>query len=353
MSKDGSLGFEKSLVELEKKIEELKSFTDDQRINLKDEIAQMEARAQKLREEIYSNLTPWQIVQISRHMQRPHTQEYIRGVFDEFREMHGDRAFIDDRAMAGGVAWMDGEPMVVIGIKKGKDTKENIECNFGLPIPEGYRKAGRLMKFAEKFNLPIVSFVDTQGAFPGLEGEERGVAEAIATNLRDMSVLKVPIVVVVIGEGGSGGALGIGVGDKILMLSYAYYSVITPEGCAAILWKDRAEAARAAEILKITAPDLKQLGVIDEIIEEPLGGAHHDPELMIQRVRQGIAGQLKALKKIPTDELLEKRYKKYMKIGYFDKIVQEDIQPATVSGSGDGRNSTVGKSDEKKTGGTD
>ena len=268
MAQAGGLDFEKSLVELEKKIEEIKNFTDGRQMDMQEEIQQLEEKAQELREGIYDNLTPWQIVQISRHLKRPHTLDYIHGMFADFMEMHGDRAFIDDRAMVGGVAWLDDKPVMVLGTQKGKDTKENIVCNFGLPLPEGYRKALRLMKFAEKFNMPVVTLVDTAGAYPGLEGEERGVAEAIARNLREMAYLDVPIVVVIIGEGGSGGALGIGVGDRVLMLSNASYTVITPEGCAAILWKDRAQAARASEILKITAPDLKRLGVIDDIIPE-------------------------------------------------------------------------------------
>lgn len=321
MAIESGLDFEKSLVELERKIEDLRSFSDDERLNMAEEIKQLELKAEALRQEIYTNLTPWQIVQISRHLQRPHTLDYIRNVFENFMEMHGDRAFIDDRAMVGGIAWLDKKPVVVLGTQKGKDTKENLAHNFGLPLPEGYRKALRLMKFAEKFGAPIVTLVDTAGAFPGLEGEERGVAEAIARNLREMSTLKVPIVVVVIGEGGSGGALGIGVGDRVLMLENSSYTVITPEGCAAILWKDRSQAPRASEILKLTAPDLKKLGIIDEIIAEPLGGAHRDPQIMFTRVKEALLRHLTDLQVFSESRLLEQRYQKYRKIGFFDEAV--------------------------------
>jgi acetyl-CoA carboxylase carboxyl transferase subunit alpha len=317
MAIESGLDFEKSLIELEKKIEELRRFTNGERMNMSDEIKQLELKAEKLRQEIYTNLSPWQVVQISRHLQRPHTLDYIRTVFENFMEMHGDRAFIDDRAMVGGVAWLDKKPVIVLGTQKGKDTKENLTHNFGLPLPEGYRKALRLMKFAEKFGLPVITLVDTAGAFPGLEGEERGVAEAIARNLREMSVLKVPIVVVVIGEGGSGGALGIGVGDRVLMLANASYTVITPEGCAAILWKDRTQAPKASEILKLTAPDLKRLGIIDEIIPEPLGGAHRDPQVMFTRVKDVLIKKLQELNSLPVDTLLAQRYEKYRTIGFY------------------------------------
>jgi len=329
MAQEGSLDFEKSLVELEKKIEELRSFTDHQQFDMQAELQQMEERAQKLRQELYTRLTPWQIVQISRHLQRPHTLDYIQGIFENFMEMHGDRAFIDDRAMIGGVAWLQGKPVMVIGTQKGKDTKENIACNFGLPLPEGYRKALRLMKFAEKFSMPVITLIDTAGAFPGLEGEERGVAEAIARNLREMSCLCVPIIVVIIGEGGSGGALGIGVGDRVLMLANASYTVITPEGCAAILWKDRAQAPRASEILKLTAPDLKRLGVIDEIIQEPVGGAHHDPSLMIKRVKEYLIKHINELSQRTIVQLHADRYEKYRRIGFFTDVVSETSKVAT------------------------
>ncbi len=317
MAQENGLEFEKAIIELEKKIDELRSFTDDRSLNLEDEIKQLEERAEKLRHEVYTNLTPWQIVQISRHPQRPHTLDYIKECFEDFVEMHGDRAFIDDRAMIGGIAWLEKKPVMVMGTQKGSDTKENLYHNFGLPLPEGYRKALRLMKFAEKFGMPVITLIDTAGAFPGLEGEERGVAEAIARNLREMSVLRVPIVVVIIGEGGSGGALGIGVGDRVLMLNNASYTVITPEGCAAILWKDRAQAPRAAEILKLTSPDLKKMGIIDEIIPEPRGGSHRDPGAMMQSVKKCLAKEVGKLTSVPMDQLLEDRYNKFRRIGFF------------------------------------
>ncbi len=320
MAAENYLEFEKAIAELENKISELRSFTDDKRMNVKEEMTQLEQKADRLRQDIYKNLTPWQIVQVSRHPQRPHTLDYFNGVFERFVELRGDRAFIDDRALVGGVAWLDKQPMVVLGTQKGKDTKENLAHNFGLPLPEGYRKALRLMRFAEKFSLPVISFVDTTGAFPGLEGEERGVAEAIARNLRDMSVLRVPIIVIVIGEGGSGGAIGIGVGDRVVMLENAVYSVISPEGCAAILWKDRAQAPKAAEILNITAKDLKRLGVIEEIIEEPLGGAHRDPQVVIARVKQYLQDQLPKLAAKPIETLLEERYRKFRDVGVFETL---------------------------------
>lgn len=320
MAYENALDFEKALAELENKISELRSFTSDQRLNLAGEIAQLEQKADTMRREIFSNLTPWQIVQVSRHPQRPHALDYIRGMFTRFHELHGDRAFTDDRAMIGGLAWLEGRPLVVVGTQKGKDTKENLQYNFGLPVPEGYRKALRLMRLAEKFELPVVTLVDTAGAYPGLEGEERGVAEAIARNLRDMSSLRVPIVVVIIGEGGSGGALGIGVGDRVLMLSYAAYTVITPEGCSAILWNDRAQAPQASEILKLTAADLKSLGVIDEIIEEPLGGAHRDPAAVIQSVKRRLLALLPELLALPRETLLAERYEKFRRMGSLEVV---------------------------------
>ncbi|NTV52012.1 MAG: acetyl-CoA carboxylase carboxyltransferase subunit alpha [Candidatus Firestonebacteria bacterium] len=319
MATETYLEFEKAIVELDNKIAELRLLSGE-RLDIKSEIATLEQKAENLRRDIYKNLSPWQIVQVSRHPQRPHTLDYIQGAFDKFVELHGDRAFIDDRALVGGLAWLEGRPVVVLGTQKGKDTKENLKHNFGLPLPEGYRKALRLMRLAEKFNLPVVTLVDTAGAFPGLEGEERGVAEAIAHNLRDMSTLRVPIVVVIIGEGGSGGALGIGVGDRVAMLQNSSYSVITPEGCAAILWKDRSQAPKAAEILRLTAPDLKRLGVIEDVIAEPLGGAHRDQGAMIQSVKSYLLGVLPDLQAQPTEALLQKRYQKFRSIGVFDTL---------------------------------
>ncbi len=317
MAGENHLEFEKMLSELESRISELRNFSDVENVNLQQEIRQLEKKADDMRREIFSNLTPWQIVQLSRHPQRPHALDYIQGVFDSFLEMHGDRAFIDDPAMIGGLAWLEGKPVVVVGTQKGKDTKENLARNFGLPLPEGYRKALRLMRFAEKFQLPVATFVDTAGAFPGMEGEERGVAEAIARNLAEMSDLRVPIVVMIIGEGGSGGALGIGVGDRIMMLANAAYTVITPEGCAAILWKDRAQAAQASEILRLTAPDLKRLGVIDEIIPEPLGGAHREPQTVIQQVKVRLKEILAELTALPLERLLQQRYEKFRRLGVY------------------------------------
>ena len=331
MPADNYLEFEKAVVELENKIAELRSFTSDQRLNFKGEIEQLGKKAETMRREIYQNLSPWQIVQISRHPLRPHALDYFHGAFDRFVEMHGDRAFIDDRALIGGLAWLDRQPLVVLGTQKGKDTKENLAHNFGLPLPEGYRKALRLMKFAEKFNLPVATFVDTAGAFPGLEGEERGVAEAIARNLREMSVLRVPIIAIIIGEGGSGGALGIGVGDRVVMLSYASYSVITPEGCAAILWKDRAQAPRAAEILRLTALDLKRLQVINDIIEKPTGGAHRDAQGTIAKVKNYLQGMLPQLQTQPVEGMLQQRYEKFRCLGVFEKSV---LNPAPGSAVG-------------------
>jgi acetyl-CoA carboxylase carboxyl transferase subunit alpha len=319
MAAENFLEFEKSIVELENKIAELRSLSGE-RLDIKQEISTLEQKAENLRRDVYKNLTPWQIVQVSRHPARPHTLDYINGAFEKFIELHGDRAFIDDRAMVGGLAWLNGQPVVVVGTQKGKDTKENLKHNFGLPLPEGYRKALRLMRLAEKFNLPVVTLVDTAGAFPGLEGEERGVAEAIAHNLRDMSLLRVPVVVVIIGEGGSGGALGIGVGDRVAMLQNASYSVITPEGCAAILWKDRAQAPKAAEILCLTAADLKRLNVIEDIIAEPLGGAHRDAAGMIQGVKNYLLEVLPALQAQPVESLLQKRYQKFRSIGVFETL---------------------------------
>ena len=315
--KENNLEFEQSIQELEKKIEELRSFTSDKNVNLKDEIQQLEQKADQMRKNIYKNLSAWQIVQISRHPQRPHALDYIKGLFDNFLELHGDRAFSDDQAMLGGIAWLNKKPIMIIGTQKGKDTKENIKHNFGLPLPEGYRKALRLMKLAEKFNMPIITMIDTAGAFPGVEGEERGVAEAIAHNLREMSILKVPIIVTVIGEGGSGGALGIGVGDSVIMLANASYTVITPEGCAAILWKDRNLAARASEILKLTAPELKSMGIIDHIVPEPEGGAHVDPAKMLESLKLVLVKELSELQNLSKDQLLKQRYNKYRNIGFF------------------------------------
>ncbi|MEI7541751.1 MAG: acetyl-CoA carboxylase carboxyltransferase subunit alpha [bacterium] len=313
------LEFEKPLIELKKKIEELKAHAKDKNINVDAEVKPLEERVKKMREEIYLNLNSWQIVQIMRHTKRPKTLDYYKLMIDDFQELHGDRSFADDKAMVGGIGKIDGISVMVIGLQKGKDTKENLLRNFGMSQAEGYRKALRLMKYAEKFNLPVLTFIDTSGAYPGIESEERGVAEAIARNLMEMSRLKVPIIVSVIGEGGSGGALGVGVGDRVLMLKYATYSVISFEGCASILWKDATKASDAAKILKPTAKDLLELKVIDEIIDEPLEGAHKDYELTAKNLKSAIVTNLKQLIKVPLDKLLEDRYVKFRNMGIYER----------------------------------
>jgi len=311
------LDFEKPILELERKIEELKKFTSSEKIDLSSEIKKLDDKLDRVKHEVFENLTPWQRVQIARHPKRPYTLDYINLIMTDFTEIHGDRVFGDDRALLCGFAKIDGGKVIVMGHQKGRDTKENLMRNFGSAHPEGYRKAIRVMKMGEKFKLPIVVLVDTPGAYPGIGAEERGQAEAIAYNLTEMARLKVPIVVFVIGEGGSGGALGVGVGDRICVLSNAYYSVISPEGCAAILWKDRARAPDAAKALKLTAQDLLDLGLIDEIIVEPLGGAHRDPQAMAQTIKASLTKYLKELSALAPDKLIEARYEKYRKIGVF------------------------------------
>ncbi len=311
------LEFEKPIIELEKKIEELKKFTTNEKIDLSDEIAKLCDRLEKLKKSVFEKLTPWQKVQLSRHPERPYTLDYFRLVMDDFTEIHGDRHFSDDRALITGLARIGDIKMMVCGHQKGRDMKENLERNFGCAHPEGYRKAMRVMKLAEKFNLPIVTFIDTPGAYPGVGAEERGQAEAIAYNIREMSGLEVPIIVVVIGEGGSGGALGIGIGDRIYVLENAYYSVISPEGCAAILWRERSKSPTAAESLKLTAPELLELGVIDGIIQEPLGGAHRDAKKTAEEIKKRLISDIKELSELPKKTLVEKRYEKYRKIGAF------------------------------------
>ena len=309
------LDFEKPILELELKIAELKSLASDGSIDLSEEIKTLEARLEKIRKEIFESLTPWQKVQIARHPKRPYTMDYIHMIMVDFIDLHGDRMFKDDRAIVGGFAKIDGEKILIIGHQKGRDTKENLMRNFGSAHPEGYRKAMRLMKMAEKFNVPIIALIDTPGAYPGVGAEERGQAYSIAHNLMEMITLKVPIIVIVIGEGGSGGALGIGIGDKVYVMENAYYSVISPEGCAAILWKDRLKAPDAADVLKLTAKDLIDLDVIDGEIPEPLGGAHRDPEKIAQSLKKCIKKALKELKEISTEKLLEARYKKFRSMG--------------------------------------
>jgi acetyl-CoA carboxylase carboxyl transferase subunit alpha len=302
------LEFEKPLIELEKRIEDLKEFGLKKGIDLSDEIAILEKKADTLRREIFENLTPWQRIMIARHPKRPTALEYINLIFDEFIEFHGDRAFRDDGAIVGGIACLGERPVTVIGTQKGRDTKENIARNFGMPHPEGYRKALRLMKQAEKFRRPIISFVDVVGAYPGVEAEERGQGLAIARNIAEMGKLATSIIVVITGEGGSGGALAIGVGDKLIMLENAYFSVISPEGCAAILWKDSSRAQEAAEMLKLTAPDLKAQGLIDEMLYEPQGAAHKDGIAMARIIRDAITRGIDELSGIPPRRLIERRY---------------------------------------------
>ena len=313
-----TLDFEKPIVELEKKVTELKNLSADGNLNLQTEVKKLEARLAHLKKETYSQLTPWQRVQIARHPQRPYTLDYIQAIFTDFSELHGDRGFADDKALIGGFAKLDGQPFLVLGHQKGRDAKENIMRNFGSAHPEGYRKALRLMRFAEKFGVPIIVFVDTPGAYPGIGAEERGQAYAIATNIREMSRIKAPIIVFVIGEGGSGGALGIGIGDRVMVLENAYYSVISPEGCAAILWKDRTKAPEAAAALRLTAKDLLEMKLIDEAIKEPLGGAHVNHAEAIDAVRSAIKKYWKELQAVDRALLVDQRYQKFRAMGVFE-----------------------------------
>jgi acetyl-CoA carboxylase carboxyl transferase subunit alpha len=316
------LPFERPIRELRDKINELQAFSIDKSIDLSDEIETLEQKAARLEEEIYGNLTTWQRVQIARFANRPTTLHYINTIFRDFMELHGDRTYGDDPAIVAGIAKLDGQPVTVIGHERGTDTKDKIRRNFGLPHPEGYRKALRLMKQADKFDRPIICFIDTQGAHPGIEAEERGQSEAIARNLREMAGFTVPIVCIVTGEGGSGGALAIGVGNRLLMLEHAYYSVISPEGAAAILWRDAGEAQQAAEALKITAKDLQGLGVVDEIIHEAKGGAHQDPALQSRLIKKALLKHLRELSGLSPSELVEDRYQKYAQIGQFTEAVE-------------------------------
>lgn len=311
------LDFEQPIAELEGKIEELRYVQDDSALDISEEIARLQKKNEELTKDIYSKLTAWQISQVARHPQRPYTLDYIQGMFSDFRELHGDRAYADDPAIVGGIARFNGQSVMVIGHQKGRDTKEKIYRNFGMPRPEGYRKALRLMRLAEKFDLPIMTFIDTPGAYPGIGAEERGQSEAIARNLYVMSELKVPVICTIIGEGGSGGALAVGVGDTTLMLQYSTYSVISPEGCASILWKSAAKAADAAETLGITATRLKSLGLIDKIVSEPLGGAQRNPEAMMQTLKKALNDALRALADKPRDGLLAARYERLMSYGKF------------------------------------
>ncbi|GAB7388642.1 acetyl-CoA carboxylase carboxyltransferase subunit alpha [Bacillaceae bacterium] len=319
-----NLPFERPLVELQAKIDELRRFTQEKEIDLSEEIARLEERLTRLSQEIYGSLTPWQKLQIARHPERPTTLDYIELIFTDFLELHGDRVFGDDPSIVGGIAKFEGRPVTVIGHQKGKDTKENIRRNFGMPHPEGYRKALRLMQQADKFNRPIICFINTPGAYPGKAAEERGQSEAIARNLREMAGFGVPIICIVIGEGGSGGALAIGVGNFVYMLEYTYYSVIAPESAAAILWRDATLAQRAAESMKITAQDLQRLGVIDGIIPEPMGGAHRDVKKQAEFIKRAIAESLERVKGWSAQALIEHRYEKFKKIGEYTTAAKND-----------------------------
>lgn len=309
------LDFEKPIAELEKKIHELKHFISDKKIDLSSEVKRLEDKLEHLKKDTYVNLTPWQRVQLARHPQRPYTLDYINLLMTDFLEIRGDRLFSDDKAIVSGFAKLDKQKIVVIGHQKGRDTKENLKRNFGCAHPEGYRKALRMMQLAEEFNLPVVIFIDTPGAYPGIGAEERGQSQAIATNLRDMALIATPIISIVIGEGGSGGALGVGVADRVYILENSYYSVISPEGCAAILWKDGSKAPEAAAVLKLTGEDLIKLKVIDGIIPEPFGGAHRDPEKTAQKVKEVLVRDIKELKSLKKEALLESRYNKFRSMG--------------------------------------
>lgn len=309
------LDFEQPIAELEVKIDELKAVSADNEINISDEISKLAEKSAKLTEKIYSGLTAWDIVRVARHPQRPYSMDYIPQVFEEFDELHGDRQFADDAAIVGGLAKIGEFSVMVIGQEKGRSVNEKIERNFGMPRPEGYRKALRLMKLAERFKLPVITFIDTPGAYPGIDSEERGISEAIAQNLSVMSHLSTPIISVVIGEGSSGGALGIGVGDKLAMLQYATYFVISPEGCANIIWKTSDKAPAAAEAMGLTSSVLEELGIVDHTIPEPMGGAHRDPDLMAERIKTFLIDQLKTLTAMPEDKLLEQRYQRLMSYG--------------------------------------
>ncbi|MCU0971243.1 MAG: acetyl-CoA carboxylase carboxyltransferase subunit alpha [Gammaproteobacteria bacterium] len=311
------LDFEQPIAELEAKIEELRLVGDDNEINIQDEITRLEGKSRQLTASIFSSLSPWQISQVARHPLRPYLLDYIPRIFTDFEELHGDRAFADDHAIVGGVARLDGRAVMLIGQQKGRDTKEKLHRNFGMPRPEGYRKALRLMKLAERFQLPVLTFIDTPGAYPGVDAEERGQSEAIARNLLEMSGLKTTIIATVVGEGGSGGALAIGVADRVLMLQYATYSVISPEGCASILWKSADKAPLAAEAMAITSDRLRELGLVDAVVPEPLGGAHRNVEAMARNLKDALVESLDALGRLTPDKLLDARYQRLMGYGQY------------------------------------
>ncbi len=338
------LDFEQPIAELEAKIEELRRVGFDNEINISEEITKLEEKSGKLTESVFSNLSAWQISQLSRHPMRPYTFDYVRLMFDDFHELHGDRTFADDHAIVGGIAKLDDRAVVIIGQQKGRDTNENIFRNFGMPRPEGYRKALRFARLAERFNMPVITLIDTPGAYPGVGAEERGQSEAIARNLFELSKLRTPIICTVIGEGGSGGALGIGVGDSLLMMEYGTYSVISPEGCASILWKSAEKAELAAEAMGITSKRLKALNLIDEIIPEPLGGAHRDPEKAAENLKKELVKQLDRLDKRSIGELLQTRYERLMDYGVCGKGEEDpsvadrilSVWPGSVNSSSSG-----------------
>jgi len=324
VSKITFLSFEQPIAELESKIEELRFVQEDSAVDISEEIDRLSQKSQQLTKDLYAKLTPWQVSQIARHPQRPYTMDYVNEIFTDFHELHGDRTYADDQSIVGVLARFNGQSCMVIGHQKGRDTKERAMRNFGMPKPEGYRKALRLMKLAEKFNLPVFTFVDTPGAFPGIDAEERGQSEAIGHNLYAMAELKVPLIATIIGEGGSGGALAIAVGDSVLMLQYSTYSVISPEGCASILWKTADRASDAAEALGLTAHRLKALNLIDKIINEPLGGAHRDPKQMAVLLKRALADSLRQVQGMKTKELLAARHEKLMSYGKFKEIASAE-----------------------------
>lgn len=317
--KDFVLDFEKPIVELEKKISEMQDISSGGDVDISDEISQLRKKADSLREEVFNNLNRWQRVQLARHPQRPYTLDYLPRITERFQELHGDRTFRDDHSIVSGTATIDDHDIVIVGHQKGRGTKDNLFRNFGMPHPEGYRKALRVMHLGEKFNRPILTLIDTPGAYPGLGAEERGQAEAIARNLFEMSRMRVPIIAVVIGEGGSGGALAIGVADRVLMLEHSIYSVISPEGCASILWRDASHAPRAADAMKVTAPDLLELGIIDEIIPEAFGGAHRDWNKTAVKVKEAVLRHLRELQEFDIDDLIDLRVQKFGKMGVFEE----------------------------------
>ncbi len=324
MSKITFLGFEQPIAELDSKIEELRFVQDDSAVDISEEIDRLSQKSQQLTKDIYAKLTPWQVSQIARHPQRPYTMDYVNEIFTDFHELHGDRSYADDLSIVGGLARFNGQSCMVIGHQKGRDTKERAMRNFGMPKPEGYRKAMRLMKLAEKFNIPVFTFVDTPGAFPGIDAEERGQSEAIGHNLYVMAELKVPLIATIIGEGASGGALAIAVGDAVIMLQYASYSVISPEGCASILWKTAERASDAAEALGLTAHRLKALNLIDKIVNEPLGGAHRDPKQMAALLKRTLADTLRQFQGVKTKDLLAARHEKLMSYGKYKELAQAE-----------------------------